>query len=144
MGFLDKLRPLTLLVLRCTLGLIFLYHGYPKIAHGIGGTTKYLAELGLPSPHYLAYLLVALELGGGALLILGLATRPVALLFTIEMCVALWKVHLANGIMDVHEYEFALLVGAAALALASFGPGSLSLDHTFFSGGSRPKSRPKG
>ncbi len=143
MNFLDKLRPFTLLVLRCTLGLIFLFHGYPKVAHGIGGTTKYVSSLGLPSPTILTYILVALELGGGVLLILGLATRPVALLFTIEMCVALWKVHLVNGIMDVHEYEFPLLVGAAALALASLGAGSISLDYSFFGGGPKPKSRPK-
>lgn len=89
MNFLDKLRPITLLILRCTLGLIFLFHGYPKIAHGIGGSVKYVSSLGLPSPTFLTYILVALELGGGALLILGLATRPIALLFTVEMCVAL-------------------------------------------------------
>jgi putative oxidoreductase len=142
-NFLDKLRPITLLILRFSLGLIFLFHGYPKIAHGIGGTVKYLGSIGVPSPSFLAYLLVTLELGGGVLLILGLATRPVALLFTIEMCVALAKVHLANGIMDVHEYEFALLVGAASLALASIGAGSISLDYSFFGSSPKPKSRPK-
>jgi putative oxidoreductase len=142
-NFLDKLRPITLLILRCTLGLIFLFHGYPKIAHGIGGSVKYISSLGLPSPTILTYILVALELGGGVLLILGLATRPIALLFVIEMCVALWKVHLVNGIMDVHEYEFPLLVGAAALALASLGAGSISLDYSFFGGSPKPKSRPK-
>ncbi len=39
MDFLDKLGGLfTLLVLRCMLALLFIYHGYPKIEHGIAGT----------------------------------------------------------------------------------------------------------
>jgi putative oxidoreductase len=140
MDFLDRLRPVSLLILRWTLALFFLYYGYPKVAHGIAGTEHYMVAVGLPS--YFAYIAIAVEVGGGALLILGLATRAVALLMTIEMAIALWKVDLAHGIRAVPDYQFALAVGAATLALATFGAGSLSLDAAFF--GDRGKSRPKG
>jgi putative oxidoreductase len=139
--FLDKLRPVTLLVLRCTLALLFIYHGYPKIEHGIAGTEQYMVSVGLPS--YFAYISVALEVGGSVLLALGLGTRIVALLFAIEMGVALWKVDMVHGIRAVPDYQFALALGAAALALASFGAGSISLDHAFFGRISKPRPKPK-
>jgi putative oxidoreductase len=139
--FLDKLRPFTLLVLRCTLALLFIYYGYPKLAHGLTGPQQYMVSVGLPP--YFAYISVALEVGGGVLLVLGLATRPVALLLAIEMGVAMWKVDLAHGIKAVPDYQFALALGASALALASFGAGSLSLDHAFFGRSSKPRSKPK-
>lgn len=141
MDFLDKLRPFTLLVLRCTVAMLFLFYGYPKIAHGLSGPEQYMVSVGLPS--YFAYISVALEVGGGVLLVLGLATRPVALLQAIEMGVALWKVDMVHGIKAVPDYQFALLMGASALALASFGAGSISLDHAFFGRSSKPRPKPK-
>lgn len=141
MDFLDKLRPLTLLILRCSVAMLFLYYGYPKIAHGLAGPEQYMVSVGLPS--YFAYISVALEVGGGVLLVLGLATRPVALLQAIEMGVALWKVDMVHGIKAVPDYQFALLMGASALALASFGAGSISLDHAFFGSSSKPRPKPK-
>jgi putative oxidoreductase len=141
-SFLDKLRPVSLLLLRCMLGFLFIHYGYPKIAHGIAGAERYMAGVGLPS--YFAYIAVALEVGGGSLLILGLFTRPVALLFAIEMCVAMWKVDLTHGWAAVSNYQFALAMGVAAFALATFGAGSISLDAAFFGGGGRSKGKAKG
>ena len=141
MDFLDKLRPFTLLVLRWMLALLFIYHGYPKIEHGIAGAEQYMVSVGLPS--YFAYISVALEVGGGVLLVLGLATRPVALLLAIEMGIAMWKVDLAHGVRAVPDYQFPLALGAAALALASFGAGGFSLDHAFFGRSSKPRPKPK-
>jgi putative oxidoreductase len=139
--FLDNLRPVTLLILRCTLALLYLYYGYPKLAHGIAGPEQYMVSVGLPS--YFAYISVTLEVGGSVLLALGLGTRIVALLFAIEMAVALWKVDMVHGIRAVPDYQFALALGASALALASFGAGSISLDHAFFGRSSKPRPKPK-
>ena len=105
------------------LALLFIYHGYPKIEHGIAGAEQYMVSVGLPA--YFAYIAVALEIGGGVLLVLGLATRPVALLLAIEMGVAMWKVDMAHGFRAVPDYQFALALGASALALASFGAGNM-------------------
>ena len=140
MNFLDSLRPLGLLVLRIALGIIFIYHGYPKLAHLRGGTQMqgFFVEHGLPG--YFAYLAGVIETFGGGLLLLGLFTRAAALLLGIEMCVAIWKVHSGHGYLAVHDYEFPLALAAACFALATVGAGLISLDQPLFEGGGRAKA----
>ncbi len=130
MDFLDRVRPFGLLVLRCALALIFIYHGYDKYSYGIAAVKAYMTGLGLPA--FCAYLAIGLELGGGALLLLGLLTRPVAILFFGEMVVAVYSAHMGHGIKAVPQYEFAMITGAACLALATTGAGSASLDAMLF------------
>jgi putative oxidoreductase len=136
--FLDKLQPLSLLVLRLVLGIIYLYHGYPKLTHTHGNLQSVFVEHGLPA--YFVYLSGMLETFGGGLLLLGLFTRPAALLLAIEMCVAIWKVHSFHGYMAVHDYEFPLALAAACFALATLGAGLVSLDHPMFE---RSEARPR-
>lgn len=126
MRFLEALRPLGALVLRLALGLIFIYHGYPKLISNPGYYAQMFEQAGFA--HGTSYAIGVLEVFGGALLVAGFFTRPVALLFVAEMGVAIWKVHSKKGYLAVNEYEFALIVGAAALALATFGPQAISLD----------------
>jgi putative oxidoreductase len=137
--FLDSFRPLGLLVLRIALGIIFLSHGYPKLAHLRGGTQMqgFFVEHGLPG--YFAYLAGVIETFGGGLLLLGLFTRAAALLLGIEMCVAIWKVHSGHGYMAVRDYEFPLALAAACFALATVGAGLISLDQPLFESGGRGK-----
>ena len=139
MKFLDSFRPLGLLVLRIALGIIFLSHGYPKLAHLRGGTQMqgFFVEHGLPG--YFAYLAGVIETFGGGLLLLGLFTRAAALLLGIEMCVAIWKVHSGHGYLAVHDYEFPLALAAACFALATVGAGLISLDQPLFESGGRAK-----
>jgi putative oxidoreductase len=134
-NFLDSLRPFGLLVLRVALGVIFLSHGYPKLAHLRGGTQmqNFFVEHGLPG--YFLYISGALETFGGGLLLAGLFTRVVALLLGIEMCVAIWKVHSVHGYLAVHEYEYPLTLAAACFALATIGAGWISLDKPLFEWG---------
>jgi len=144
MRFLDALRPLGLLVLRLALGLIFLFHGYPKLFGDPRPAAEMFAKLGFANGT--SYAIGALEVFGAILLAVGFFTRPIALLLAVEMGVAIWKVHLAKGYLAVHEYEFALIVGAASLALATCGPGGISLDELLLpsksprpSSGAKPK-----
>jgi putative oxidoreductase len=133
--FLDKLQPLSLFILRIALGIIFLYHGYPKLTHTHGNLQGVFVEHGLPA--YFVYVAGILETFGGGLLLLGLLTRPAALLLAIEMCVAIWKVHSLHGIYAVRDYEFPLTLAAACFVLATVGAGLISLDHPIFEGGPR-------
>jgi putative oxidoreductase len=133
--FLDKLQPLSLFVLRIVLGIIFLYHGYPKLTHTHGNLQGVFVEHGLPA--YSVYVAGILETFGGGLLLLGLFTRPAALLLAVEMCVAIWKVHSLHGIYAVRDYEFPLTLAAACFVLATVGAGLISLDHPIFEGGPR-------
>jgi putative oxidoreductase len=73
MGFMEKLKPLGLLLLRWALAVIFIHSGYLKYTNGIPAVKAYMTSLGLPP--YIAYVAIAVELGGGILLALGLATR---------------------------------------------------------------------
>jgi putative oxidoreductase len=143
MKTLSSLQPLGLLLLRVALGIIFITHGYPKLAHG-AGMQRFFIEHGLPG--YFQYVAGVLELFGGGLLLLGLFTRGAALLLAIEMGVAIWKVHGSRGILAVHEYEFPLVMAMGCLALATIGAGIISVDHPLFGNGgakSRGSRNPK-
>ena len=142
MKFLDRLQPLSLLVLRIVLGTIFLYHGYPKLTHTHGNLQGVFVEHGLPG--YFVYVAGILETFGGGLLLLGLFTRVAALLLATEMCVAIWKVHSLHGIYAVHDYEFPLALAAACFLLASIGAGLLSVDQPIFAGGGGRGGKPRG
>jgi len=142
MRFLDGLRPVGLLVLRLALGLIFLYHGYPKLFTDPRHYADIFAKFGFAGGT--SYAIGALEVFGGLLLVIGFFTRPIALLLAGEMAVAIWKVHLMKGYLAVSEYELALIVGAASLALATCGPGGISLDELLMpSKAPRPAPKPK-
>jgi putative oxidoreductase len=140
---LNALQPLGLLLLRVALGIIFISHGYPKLAHP-GAMHGMFIQRGLPG--YFETIAGMLELFGGGLMILGLFTRVAALLLTIEMGVAIWKVHSSGGLMAVHNYEFPLVLLAGCFALATVGAGQASMDQALFEGGGRSrgaKAKPK-
>jgi putative oxidoreductase len=127
---LERLKPPALLLLRCGLGIIFVYHGYPKL---FGDRHLYLdafVRFGFPS--YFAYLAGVVELLGGCLLILGLITRLAGLLLAGEMAIATLKVHLSEGVLALNEYQFPLALAVGAFTLVATGAGFLSLDHIIF------------
>src|SRR5258708_29031802 len=124
MNFLDRLRPIGRLVVRIALGLIFLAHGYPKLVRPNLEMQHMFAQHGLPAQF--VYVAGILESFGGALLVLGLFTRPSAMLLAIEMGVAIWKVHSTGGILAIHLYEFPFALVAACVARATVDPGALS------------------
>jgi putative oxidoreductase len=128
--FLNSFQVLSLLVLRVSLGLIFLTHGYPKLTRAGGPLEAMFVQHGLPAQ--LVYVAGVLETFGGVLLILGLFARGAALLLAIEMGVAIVKVHSSHGIMALHEYEFPLALAAASLALVTVGAGAASIDYLLF------------
>jgi putative oxidoreductase len=138
MQFLEKLKPLGLLVLRVALGASFIFHGYPKLsdpAHALKAFPAY----GFPS--YFAYISGILEVFGGGLLIAGLFTRGVALLLTLEVGLVLSRTIIPSvGFYAFGRYEMPLLLGAMGLALVTTGAGAISIDaFTFESGRKSPK-----
>lgn len=130
MKFLSGLQPLALLVLRWALSLIFIYHGYPKLAHPSDAMRDFFTSHGFPA--YFLGLAGILESFGALLFFAGLFTRPAALVLAGEMAIAIWKVHSGHGIMAVKEYEFPLSLAAACVVLGTIGAGTLSLDRLIF------------
>lgn len=68
----------------------------PK-ASGIAGFAGTLASLGVPVPELFAWIVGAVEFGGGLLILLGLFTRYAAALAAVNMAVATVLVHAPNG-----------------------------------------------
>jgi putative oxidoreductase len=143
---LEKLKPLALLLLRVGLGIIFVYHGYPKLFTHTRETMQGMAHMGFPV--YFAYVAGVFEFFGGLMLIAGLFTRIAGLLLAAEMAVALVKVHgMLSNPMAVENYQFPLACAVGAFALAVLGAGMISLDHVVFarrSGGSGARKSAKG
>lgn len=130
MSFLKKCEPFTLLLLRCGLAIVFIYHGYPKL---FGSTEKFIEAfqtLGLPA--YFVYVSGVIECFGGLAIALGFLTPVVGVILLLEMAVAMWKYNFNEGIYAVREYELPLILGLASLALATTGAGIFSLDYVIF------------
>lgn len=128
----EKLRPLALLLLRVGLGVIFIYNGYPKFW---GRRIEHLEEFVHVNhlPAYFSYIAGVLEIGGGALLIVGLFTRIFGFMLAVEMAVAMWKgEQFFQNPLAIDKYELAMALGVGAFALATFGAGALSLDRAIF------------
>jgi putative oxidoreductase len=126
-----RLLPLNpdaaLLVIRVVLGIIMLYHGWPKLTN-LGGTIEGFTGMGIPLPPLAATFSMVAEVGGGLLLLLGVLTDVAGLLVAIDMLGAITFVHAKNGfaVMDGGvEWPLALLAMALGVALA--GPGRFSV-----------------
>jgi putative oxidoreductase len=142
MKFLEKLKPLGLLVLRLSLGIAFMTHGYPKLISDTAHWVRIFPGFGFPG--YLVYVAGVLELFGGGLLVIGLFTRGAALLLAIEMGAVVVHTEIpAAGIHAFVSYELPLVLGAASFALATTGAGSISIDAATFEFGRKTPKKTK-
>jgi putative oxidoreductase len=140
--YLDRLQPLAILFIRLALGAILVTHGYHKVFGGLHHHAQFVAGLGLPS--WLGYVSAFTEFLGGLLILVGLFTRAAAFAVCIDLSVAIWKVHLHNGLVgspDRPGYEFPLAASALAFALIFFGAGPIAFDHVLRGGGSAASKR---
>ncbi|HEX4812399.1 MAG TPA: DoxX family protein [Nonomuraea sp.] len=126
----DQARPVVLLLARIAIGVIFLVHGYQKVATmGIAGTTEFFESAGIPLAGLAAPGVAALEIVGGLALILGAALPIAGTLLALDMIGAIVFVHGANGFAAGEGgYEFVLSLAAASMAVGFTGGGALSLD----------------
>ncbi len=129
----DALHDFAMFVVRGLVGVIFLYHGYLKLDGGVDRFAQFVDSLGVPAPTFFAWLTTLFELVGGAMLIVGLLSRLVALLFVVEMVITTALVKADVGLIAQQgagaELDLALLAGA--LAVAVIGPGAFSADRIF-------------
>ncbi len=122
------------LALRVPVGIILLAHGAQKLfgwfgGYGLEGTGQWMASIGLEPGFLMAFLAGSAEFFGGLALILGFLTRPAALVSAITMLVAIFAVHIQNGLfMQNNGYEFALALLAASVSLTFSGAGKASVD----------------
>jgi putative oxidoreductase len=136
--------PAATIILRLMAGSVFFWEGVMKFVfpnQGVGRFTK----LGFPAPHFLAIGDGWFEIIGGVLLMVGLLTRPVAIMFVVEMVVAMLstKIPLYLGTYPLplppvppqvgfwavlHEIRSEYAQLACSLFVLFVGPGAWSLE----------------
>ncbi len=123
-----------LTVVRILVGIIFVAHGSQKLfgafgGYGLEGTGQYMASLGLTPGYLMALLSGSAEFFGGLGLVVGLLARPAALVLAATLVVAIFSVHIHNGLfMANNGYEFALALLGGVVAVLIEGAGKLSID----------------
>ncbi|SFH33689.1 putative oxidoreductase [Palleronia marisminoris] len=122
MTTLDRYAPQVLSVLRIVSALIFFVHGTQKIL-GFPASDMNPAAFSMP------WIAGILELVGGALLILGLFTRPVAFVLSGLMAFAYWIAHAPQSLYPaLNGGDAAILFCFVFLYFVFAGPGPWSLD----------------
>ncbi|WP_073169557.1 DoxX family protein [Tangfeifania diversioriginum] len=118
-----------LLILRLTLGVLMLFHGYTKIINGVEGIENTLIDKGLPG--FIAYGVYVGEVIAPLMLIVGFRTRLAAFLFSFNMVVAAILAH-PNDILALTDYgtwaiETLGLFLFGGLALVFMGGGKFAI-----------------
>ncbi|MEM5533336.1 DoxX family protein [Pseudoalteromonas arctica] len=123
------------LILRVPVGLILAAHGAQKLfawfgGYGLEGTGQWMVSIGLEPGYWLAMMAGSAEFFGGIALAIGLLTRPAAVVAGFTMLIAIFSVHITNGLfMANNGYEYALTLLVVTVVLAIQGAGSFSLDN---------------
>lgn len=125
----TKTAPYAALLLRVSLGTLFLAHGLllKVMTFGLAGTAGYFQSIGYPAAF--AYLVILGEIGGGLALILGVYTRAISLLLLPIMIGATLQ-HLGNGWLFSAKgggWEFPAFWTILLFVQALLGDGALAL-----------------
>lgn len=133
------LVDLALLIGRVAIGICFMIHAFGKLGLVGGGSldgfASWLADLGVPMPALQARMAMLSELVGGVLLVVGLATRPAAVVLIVTMLVAGIVGHRGAGYLITNDppgAEYTLNLAVVCLMFLLIGPGSISLDALLF------------
>jgi putative oxidoreductase len=124
-------QVVALLLVRLAVGGTMLAHGLNHWRGGgrIEGTARWFSGLGLRHGVLQAWLSVVTEVGAGALLMLGLITWLACAAIISVMLIAGLLAHRPNGFFVFREgYEYVLVLAVTCLALATLGPGRISVD----------------
>jgi putative oxidoreductase len=126
----TPVQDVVLLIARLGLGAVMIAHGWQKLDQGgLGGTADGFEAMGIPQAPAAALFAIALEIGGGALVLLGALTPVVGVLWALHMAGAWWFVHRDAFFVAEGGYELVLVLGVLGLVLAGTGSGRLSVDH---------------
>lgn len=123
------------MILRVPVGIILAAHGAQKLfgwfgGYGLEGTGQWMTSIGLEPGYLMALFAGSAEFFGGLALAIGALTRPAAAVSAFTMLVAIFSVHIGNGIfMSNNGYEYALTLFAATLALTVQGAGPYAVDN---------------
>lgn len=121
------------LILRVVVGSIFIVQGYhklfgpPDVKGGGAALREMIRANGLPAPQVLARVVSVIEFGGGIVLLVGLATRFVAIPLALTLVVAIVRFKWKEGFQFGWDWPFSVL--GSTLAISLLGAGTISVDH---------------
>ncbi len=125
MNDLSAWAPRVLGILRIVAAILFIEHGTQKLF----GMPERMGGMAAPEMFTLLWWAAVLELAGGALILIGLFTRPVAFLLSGEMAVGYWMMHAPKSLFPaLNGGDAAILFCFVFLYLVFAGPGSFSID----------------
>jgi putative oxidoreductase len=120
----ERYAPQVYAVFRIVVGFLFLFHGLQKVFGMFGGMQGAAAPMGS-----MPWIAGVIELVGGLLVMIGLATRFVAFICSGEMAAAYFMAHAPQGGWPIqNQGELAVLYCFAFLYIASRGGGIWSVD----------------
>jgi len=128
-------RDIAALVARILLTFMFIFAGYGKIT-GFEGTVGYIAGAGMPAPQLMAIGAIAVELGGGLLLLVGYKARWAALaifLFLIPATLIFhnfWAAPPDQYQAQMGNFMKNFTIMGGMLMVWAFGPGRYAIDKT--------------
>lgn len=130
--WLSQYRDIGLLFLRVGIGVMMIFHGWPKLAGGLPGWEKLGGAIGVLGIHFLpwlwGFLSAMTETVGGLLLVLGAAFRPAALLLTFNFIVATTMVYKTKG--DFLDWSRPAEMLILFFSLIFIGAGKYSVDRS--------------
>jgi putative oxidoreductase len=122
---------LALLIIRCTLGALMLFHGVAKIQHGLDGMMQMLASKGIPT--FVAYGVIIGEVLAPILIIIGFRTKLAALILAFNMVVAVALAHSQDLFVITEHGSWAMELQAfyffISIALFFSGGGKMAISN---------------
>lgn len=129
----DRFRDQSLLLARILIALLFLVFGWEKLT-GFSGTVQYMTHVGLPVPTLAAVIALVMEFFVGLAILLGVLTRPLALLLALYTLATAFIGHhywtmtgSAHFESEINFYKNISIIGGL-LALYVSGAGRYSID----------------
>lgn len=130
------------LPLRLIVGYGFVAHGWAKLAKGPDNFAAILAAIGVPAPHWMAWLTILVEIAGGSAVLMGALIAWASIPMAAVLLSAMFTVHLRYGFSSIKllavtaagaqfgppGYEVDLLYLACLAALVIGGPGPFAID----------------
>jgi len=121
------MKSLGLLILRVSIGMMLIHHGYEKLANITNFADAFVRPLHLPFPIVLSYFAAFSEIVGSWLLITGLLTRIGGLLIAGTASVGIYHALMTTG-FNIYLLELLVLYLGGALCIAFTGGGAFAID----------------